>query len=462
MSDNLRRSHRIIELKNQKQIEKTGNQSKDVNKKSDQLKSDSKRRHLVCEKCPSIGCKEVDKKQNKTKSILKLKTCFDSLSQKWIKVCNNCAKVMTRIKKISDNSSKVWFEEQKRKYHSNCRSFGSSLVQLLNDSSAERLYCPNLRSSGKACACLQRYVIGSDDNLNEKQRRAEDLLDLLRKAKQLSQQKCYSITNPKFGQKIGLGNGHKKSKEFEHFVNINRNHLKNHYHFCEKAIQRVLFYSNNFLHKKLKTEPNSRQRVQPQKGRTVTGKLIDINLLADQFCCGQRCVQLSQTYPQLLSEWRQRSAIGQLEARRVVSEMLTPTQGFRKNCFKFVSLVTGISLQTINKVEQYLTTNGGNREPTEHGLKRFWIITDKKHSKRVSNALNSKPNINSVENSPSLNTYTSSLESQQNHNTIELIVNQINNEISVINSNKRQNISQLNPRSDFIENSEQSLQSLLN
>ena len=45
----------------------------------------------------------------------------------------------------------------------------------------------------------------------------------------------------------------RRSKDFETFVLKNRQYLREELHLCEKASQRVLMYSNNFLHKKLKT-----------------------------------------------------------------------------------------------------------------------------------------------------------------------------------------------------------------
>lgn len=48
----------------------------------------------------------------------------------------------------------------------------------------------------------------------------------------------------------------RRSKEFEEFVLKNRQYLREELHLCERASQRVLMYSNNFLHKKLKTSPS--------------------------------------------------------------------------------------------------------------------------------------------------------------------------------------------------------------
>ena len=466
MSDHsLRRSNRVIEQNCQKRVDDNSHQTKDeVIGKSHEIKNQSKKRKaFICEKCSSNEAKQVFKKSNRRKYSVKLKKCFDSSSEKWFKVCNNCAKLMTQKKKSEDISVKLSIEEQKRKYLSNCQSFGLSLVQLLNDSSADRLFCPNLRITGKACACLQRYVIGTDNDLKDKQERAQQLLDLLIKAKHLSQQKCYSMSNPKSGQKIGLGNGHKKCKEFEDFVKIQRNYLRNDLKFCEKAVQRVLFYSNNFLHKKLKTEPNERQRVERKKGTSVTEKLIDINLLSDHFCCSDGCVQLCLTRPQLLEQWRQRAAIGQLEARRVLAEMLTPTQAVRSNCFKFVSLVTGSSIRTISKVNDYLISNGGNREPEDHGLRKFYVINDKRRTAKHNNPSNrgiaqNSSNNNLPESGPSLRTNSLPINSLQINNRIDLIVNQTNNEISVINSGRKQTIAILSSPMNLISGGQQTIQ----
>lgn len=55
-------------------------------------------------------------------------------------------------------------------------------------------------------------------------------------------------------QNVGLGNGRKKSAEYSDFVLRYRKILKDTYRLCEKATQRLLLYSNNFIHKRLKTK----------------------------------------------------------------------------------------------------------------------------------------------------------------------------------------------------------------
>lgn len=52
---------------------------------------------------------------------------------------------------------------------------------------------------------------------------------------------------------FGLGSGQRRSLAFEDFVLKNRRVLREELKLCERATQRILGYSNNFLHKKLKT-----------------------------------------------------------------------------------------------------------------------------------------------------------------------------------------------------------------
>ena len=57
---------------------------------------------------------------------------------------------------------------------------------------------------------------------------------------------------------IGLGNGRKRSKKYEDFVLDKRAKLREEYSLCEKAAQKLLGYSINFLYKKLRTNPQVR------------------------------------------------------------------------------------------------------------------------------------------------------------------------------------------------------------
>lgn len=64
-------------------------------------------------------------------------------------------------------------------------------------------------------------------------------------------------------RQIGLGNGQRKSQEFADFVLTNRKVLREELKLCERATQRILGYSNNFLHKRLKTDPQVKRSLQP-------------------------------------------------------------------------------------------------------------------------------------------------------------------------------------------------------
>ena len=57
-----------------------------------------------------------------------------------------------------------------------------------------------------------------------------------------------------FRKGIGFGNGQKKSKIFSDFVANCRDYLRREMKLCERMMQRILCYSNNFLYKQLKTE----------------------------------------------------------------------------------------------------------------------------------------------------------------------------------------------------------------
>ena len=67
---------------------------------------------------------------------------------------------------------------------------------------------------------------------------------------------------------IGLGNGRKRSKKYELFVLENRELLREQYSLCEKAAQKILGYSINFLYKKLRTNPEVCSSVAVKRGTT--------------------------------------------------------------------------------------------------------------------------------------------------------------------------------------------------
>jgi hypothetical protein len=65
---------------------------------------------------------------------------------------------------------------------------------------------------------------------------------------------------------IGCGNGNKKSIRFTEFVLETRKTLKTQLGLCEETVKRILGYSNNFLHKKLKTEEVGQEAVNVSDG----------------------------------------------------------------------------------------------------------------------------------------------------------------------------------------------------
>ena len=45
--------------------------------------------------------------------------------------------------------------------------------------------------------------------------------------------------------------------------------------------------------------------------------------------------------------------------------------GLRSNCYKFIQWVTAAGYSTIARVEKQMKTTGGDREPPEHGLRKY-------------------------------------------------------------------------------------------
>ncbi|KAG1682627.1 hypothetical protein GQR58_010756 [Nymphon striatum] len=178
---------------------------------------------------------------------------------------------------------------------------------------------------------------------------------------------------------VGLGNGHKKNENYVKFVFENRQYLRHDLKLCEKATQKILCYSNNFLHKKLKTEPGKLTFLQRSSRLIKLKSLIPIMDLPEMTCCKGNCVKLAKTHPLLLENWRERASSDQSEARRVIAEMLTPCRFNSRNCFKFIIYVTGCSFGTISKVNLHMKNSGGSREPPEHGLKRWWREQSRKN-----------------------------------------------------------------------------------
>ncbi|XP_041369332.1 uncharacterized protein LOC121383395 [Gigantopelta aegis] len=300
----------------------------------------------------------------------------DSITGRKLTLCNACGLALDRPKHAKRTPKPTLTEEDKKKYLAEAKRFAATLAKDLKEPEVGDLYCPTIKRT--PCKCLQRYILRGTTKeacgVN-----ARLLVNLLMEARRLASLKSYDINQMtmtgKRGKKyrnIGLGNGQKRSKQFEHFVMTKRHYLRNELELCERATQKVLCYSNNFLHKKLKTEERG-CRIERVRGKCALGQLIPLKVLYKHHCCIDNCVRMSLTHLLLLEQWRERAQTGQAEARRVLAEMLTPSGGIRQNCYKFISMVTGCSQSTVCKVNDQMKETGGEREPPIHGLRKYWL-----------------------------------------------------------------------------------------
>ncbi|KAJ1146076.1 hypothetical protein NDU88_012358 [Pleurodeles waltl] len=287
-------------------------------------------------------------------------------------LCNACGLSFGKPVKAK-GTVKEAMPNDRKEHEAQMQNFALAMVELLGDQDAANLCCPSYNK--KPCLCLQNYLKTPGLTNEECPGRAVELLHLFKEARRLKGQKfsCEVEDQPSGSAKrkgSGLGNGCRRSKAYEEFVLKNRKELRQGPQICEKAVQRILGYSNNFLHKKLKTSPQKRERVERTKGRGAMGLLKPIAELSTLKCCMDHCSVMAHSYSRLIQQWRERASRGQAEARRVLAEMLTPSGGSRCNCYRFISWVTGCSHTTISKVSQQMKRTGGLREPPPHKLKR--------------------------------------------------------------------------------------------
>ncbi|XP_075229520.1 uncharacterized protein LOC142329078 isoform X2 [Lycorma delicatula] len=271
-----------------------------------------------------------------------------------------------------------------------------------------RLCCPVV--SPKLCQCIQRYLITEGQQIQHKSKdksidivinkeRAAELYELHRKAKELIKMKVPRPNNKALSSSEIRGVVHLRTKEYEEFVLLNRERLKKLCNLCERGVQRVLCYSNNYLHKQLKTSPNGEARI-AGKSTLVAKQLPNITTLFERKCCNRRCTRLSITHGRLLERWRERALLGQRDARAVLAEMLTPAGG-AVNCCTFLHLVTGCSPGLLSKVKKEMKQSAGIREPPEHGLREYW------RRKKINAARSQENNSNDEYNDPGHSVSTS-------------------------------------------------------
>ncbi|ELT98481.1 hypothetical protein CAPTEDRAFT_225291 [Capitella teleta] len=326
-------------------------------------------RPFSCQKClsPYIIHPARHTKRSGNK---RMKPRYITVDDDRLMVCNACGLAASRANRPVEPKPPKASEEEKQNYFQESLQFTQLLLQLTGDANAERLNCPNFLSRNP-CDCVRRFIIDAESGVPSLER-TQTLLGLITDAKGLSSEKCYKH-DPSIEKKpgrIGIGNGQKRSAQYSQFVLKTREHLRNEFSLCEKAVQRILGYSNNFLHKRLKTEQDNR-RVTRVKGKAALGSLLPIAELPNEYCCQQQCTLMAWDYPVLLEQWRQRAQQSQAEARLVIAEMKIPA-GLRTNCYTFVSLVTGLSSGPISKVSAKVKAAGGDREPGQHGRRAFW------------------------------------------------------------------------------------------
>ncbi|XP_053380699.1 uncharacterized protein LOC123547928 [Mercenaria mercenaria] len=321
-------------------------------------------------------------------------------------LCNACVQIFDRPQRRVVKTATVPTEEEKKEYLQEVDHFIKTVKTEFDDPLVEKLFCP--LSQKKLCGCLQKYIQSTGNS------HVPVFISLMKEAIELRKEKSYPVTEDNKKVKlIGLGNGHKKSKRYEEFVLNQRRVLKEDMRLCERATQKILMYSNNFLHKRLKTE-NRPCRVERTRGKAALGQLPDLHTMMDRHCCSDNCVMLALTHKRLLQDWRDRALQGQQEARRVMAEMLTPAGATHINCYSFISMVTGCSQTTIARVYNQMIDTGGIRDPPEHGMKRVW----QEHYKQTKTSEGNKDTSSSTVSAESLAQEVTSSHGQTNQNTV--------------------------------------------
>ncbi|XP_065428128.1 uncharacterized protein LOC122174080 isoform X3 [Chrysemys picta bellii] len=297
---------------------------------------------FCCDLCSSPYLVDPSRRGNQLKTSSSLPSPRhkrDPRTGQVLTLCNACGLALTRPRS-TPNPAKDPGPDERKRHEEQLQAFGRAMVELLGDQDGSKLCCPAY--TRKPCLCLQNYLKAPGLGESESRTRALEFLRLLQESKRLKAVKFCSAGDsqqagePRRRQAFGLVSGQRRSRAFEDFVLKNRRVLREELKLCERATQRILGYSNNFLHKKLKTSS-----------------------------------QMAHTYGRLLQHWRDQALMGQSEARRVLAEMLTPSGGCRCNCYRFISWVTGSSPSTISKVNEQMKRTGGDREPPPHRLKQW-------------------------------------------------------------------------------------------
>ncbi|GFN79670.1 hypothetical protein PoB_000617600 [Plakobranchus ocellatus] len=368
-------------------------------------------RPFVCSLCET-KCSNPSKIKGKNGPVYKEK---DGRS---LQLCVDCAIA------INHTENKGPSQEQRQQFEEEGRQFGQHLANYLGDGEATRLYCSFYAT--RQCGCIQNFISGvshskrkkctfSDpdipsllpeecmdppDDKADKAQRATYLLQLLKESKNRkkvqrtkrsrtsSNQSVSSVrsvdsqsggetdtgstSNAVTNQQGELDPSTVSQKRLENFILVHRAKLKK-IGICERGCQRVLCYSNNFLHKK--SVFGKEARLQRTKGRAALGQLDPVEDLPGITCCEKLCVKFAELKPGKVAQWRQQAQQSQRESWRVISEMLASrhiTGGPQHACCRFISLVTGCCLATVRKVYAETLLSKGQMVEREHGLRFHW------------------------------------------------------------------------------------------
>lgn len=189
-------------------------------------------------------------------------------------------------------------QQLKDQYLTESVNFAKNLSYECNEPEVATLYCSSF--NGKGCGCVEKYLSsGTSSNVtNDRQQKALDLLSYRRRAIDLNKNRSFLNMGENDYRNVSSENElhideceesffnsfrkphYKcKSKEFEKFALDSRIKLRSEYALCEKATQKILMYSNNFLHKESKTAPQRYKFIMSQERRRSSSKFNKVQSL---------------------------------------------------------------------------------------------------------------------------------------------------------------------------------------
>ncbi|CAM4677580.1 unnamed protein product [Caretta caretta] len=281
-------------------------------------------RGFCCDLCSSPYMVDPGRRGNQLKTSSSLPSPRhkrDPRTGQVLTLCKAWGLTLSRPRSTPNPVKDPGLDERKR-HEEQLQAFGRSMV---GDQDGSKLCCPAY--TRKPCLCLQNYLKAPGLGESESCTRALEFLKLLQESKQLKAVKfCSDGASQKAGEPRRQGESQRRSLAFEDFVLKNRRVLREELKLCERVPQRILGYSNNFLHKKLQTSSQKPARAERKKGKGAPGLLKPIVELGEEECCVDNFTVMAHTYGRLLQHWRDRALMGQSEAHRVLAEMLTPSE----------------------------------------------------------------------------------------------------------------------------------------